>query len=178
MYNNYEYMLHTWGGFYNKEFQEKHGYKSGYFWFDTEEEREAYILKLKEAEEKYNARVLAISRVEGTHTRFKTIGMIIFTYQGKEYPYEHDFGYMFPFDWAEREFTGGYYSFDSSRRELLAKIYPEFKDSSGDGGEIEMKSFRLVISKICSCSPPWLPIGGVGCELCGGRVISSGGDGH
>lgn len=35
----YEYHLHTWGGFYNKEYSEIHKKPNGDFWFESYEER-------------------------------------------------------------------------------------------------------------------------------------------
>lgn len=46
----YEYLLHTWGGFYNKEHQDKHGEVKGYHYFDTEQERSDYLAKLRKIE--------------------------------------------------------------------------------------------------------------------------------
>mgnify|MGYP003453093985 CR=1 FL=1 len=39
----YEYLLHTWGGFYNKYYQEEHGEVPGYHYFDSKEERDEYF---------------------------------------------------------------------------------------------------------------------------------------
>ena len=47
----YEYMLHTWGGFYNKEYRDVHGYAPGYYWFETADERKSYVETLKFIEE-------------------------------------------------------------------------------------------------------------------------------
>jgi hypothetical protein len=80
----YEYMLHTWGGFYNKEHQEKHGYREGYFWFDTKEAREAYISELKEVEQRLKAFCLAMSTEEGEHVRYRTIAKMVFTYTAQQ----------------------------------------------------------------------------------------------
>ena len=65
----YEYMLHTWGGFYNKEFKRVHKYEPGYFYFDSKKERDEYLSKLKKVEESLNARSLAVDVEEGYHLR-------------------------------------------------------------------------------------------------------------
>lgn len=138
----YEYMLHTWGGFYNKEHQEKHGYKEGYFWFDTKEAREAYISELKVAEEKMNVRMLAISTEEGKYVRYRTIAKMVFVYQGKEYPYKCDFGFAYPAESAEYMFTEGNYACDCNRSLFLSRINENFPELEC-GHEIEMKSFEV-----------------------------------
>lgn len=138
----YEYMLHTWGGFYNKEHQENHGYKEGYFWFDTKEAREAYISELKEVEQRLNARMLVISTEEGEHVRYRTIAKMVFVYQGKEYPYEYDFGFAYSSESAEYVFTEGNYSCDCNRSIFLASKYEGFQEIEC-GDEIEMRSFEV-----------------------------------
>lgn len=133
----YEYMLHTWGGFYNEEHQIKHGYEEGYFWFDTADARERYIQELKEVEQKFNARHLAYTVEEGVHTRIKTIAKMIFVYDGKEYPYEYDFGFAYPPESAEYMFTEGNYSCDCNRSMFIG--IPELDC----GEEIKMKNFEV-----------------------------------
>jgi hypothetical protein len=141
----YEYMLHTWGGFYNKEHQEKHGYKKGYFGFDTKEAREAYISELKEVEQRLKAFCLAISTEEGEHVRYRTIAKIVFVYQGKEYPYEYDFGFAYPAESAEYMFSEGNYACDCNRSLFLSRINDDFPELEC-GDEIEMKSFEVVFT--------------------------------
>ena len=79
----YEYLLDTWGGFYNKEHQ--HSEKSGYHYFDTKEERTSYLNKLKALEEKLNDRCL-LSRInEGYNTRIITTLHRVVKWKGIEY---------------------------------------------------------------------------------------------
>lgn len=138
----YEYMLHTWGGFYNKEHQVKHGYTPGYRWFDTAEERSEYVSELKEIEQKFNARHLAISTEEGTHTRMKTIAKMVFVHQGKEYPCQYDFGFAYPPHSAEYMFFDGNYSCDCNRSLFIERAGFDFLEM-GCGEEIEMKDFEV-----------------------------------
>lgn len=45
--SKYKYWLSTWGGFYNKNNKDIHHFEEGKYSFNTKEEREAYIAKLK-----------------------------------------------------------------------------------------------------------------------------------
>ena len=63
----YEYALHTWGGFYNKEYD--HDEIEGTKYFDSEEERGSYIIKLQNIEKKLGAHTLALSKFEGYNVR-------------------------------------------------------------------------------------------------------------
>ena len=61
----YQYLLYTWGGFYNEQYQVKHKEKAGRHLFETHEERQNYIDKLREIEKILNARHLGITGSEG-----------------------------------------------------------------------------------------------------------------
>lgn len=67
----YEYLVYTWGGFYNEEHAIKHGLKSGNHFFDTAEERLKYINQLKEIEIDLNARHLVYTTTEGYNCRIQ-----------------------------------------------------------------------------------------------------------
>jgi hypothetical protein len=108
----YEYMLHTWGGFYNKEHQEKHGELPGYEWFPTAAARQKRIDELKSISDKLNARTLATNTEEGHHTRFRTVAKMDLVYQDKTYPIEYDFGFAYPEESADFMFYEGNYSCD------------------------------------------------------------------
>jgi hypothetical protein len=81
----YEYLLHTWGGFYNKCYQEKHGEVPGYHYFDTKEERNAYLEKLKKIEIELSASHLATTLSEGYNTREVTTLHRVIKHEDKEY---------------------------------------------------------------------------------------------
>ena len=138
----YEYLLKTWGGFYNEEYQKQHGYHSGYFWFDTAEKRERYISELQEVEHKLNARVLCMSTDEGTEVRYRTIAKMSLVYRGAEYPSEFDFGFAYPADRAEFMFYEGNYSCDCNLSSFIQETNKDFpKLECGD--EIEIKNFEV-----------------------------------
>lgn len=85
----YEYLLYTWGGFYNEYNKGIHKEQEGYHYFDTEEERSKYIHKLKAIEKDTNALYLMTHLAEGYYVR--TIPMLhrVIRYKGKEY-YSYD----------------------------------------------------------------------------------------
>lgn len=81
----YEFLLQTWGGFYNEEHKKVHGYEDGYHYFDTEKERAAYIESIKRVEIELGARYFAHSTAEGYHVRDEVIAHRICKHEGKEY---------------------------------------------------------------------------------------------
>ncbi len=138
----YEYMLLTWGGFYSKRHQVKHGYTPGYRWFDTAEERTKYVTELKEVEKRLNALHLAISTEEGVHTRMRTVAKMVFVHQGKEYPCQYDFGFAYPADSAEYMFFDGNFSCDCNRSLFIRHAGFDFPELEC-GEEIEMQNFEV-----------------------------------
>lgn len=97
----YEYMVNTWGGFYNDQHKNKHHQEPGYRWFETKEERHLYITSLETISEQLNAKMLMYTFEEGYHTRIKTVLHRVIYYKGKEYYSENDLGFGFPMDGAE-----------------------------------------------------------------------------
>jgi hypothetical protein len=140
----YEFLLHTWGGFYNEEYKAKHGLEPGYFWFDTKEERESYLKNLKDIEEKLSAKYLATSFYEGKNTRYRTIVKMKFIYNGKAYPYEYDFGYGYDTESAHYMWKEGNYSCDCNRSLFLNREYPEVVVAEECGDTIKMRDFVVV----------------------------------
>lgn len=97
----YEYIVHTWGGFYNDQYKRIHHFEPGYKWFDNEFERDQYVSVLKSYEEKLNARHLMVVLDEGYHTHIKTILHRVVKYKGEFIYSEYDMGYAYPMDAAE-----------------------------------------------------------------------------
>jgi len=89
--DKYEYMLNTWGGFYNKEYQKIHGKKCGLHYFDTENDRDNYLDKLKLIEVNYNAKHLMFTVAEGFHTRTNVVAHRVCRHDGKFYHTKHEF---------------------------------------------------------------------------------------
>lgn len=97
----YQYHLCTWGGFYNEEYQKIHNEKSGDHWFDSSNERESYIKKLKDIEEKLGARHLALNTSEGYCCNITTKLHRVVEFENKRYYSENDLGINFPFNAAK-----------------------------------------------------------------------------
>lgn len=96
----YEYMLQTWGGFYNKEYKKIHKQEEGYNYFDTKEERASYVRELRRIERALDANHLVVKLEEGYHTRVVVIAHRITRYKGKDYHTTWDFSPCYPFESA------------------------------------------------------------------------------
>lgn len=97
----YEYHVHTWGGFYNKEHKDIHKKESGDFWFNTKEERQSFIDELRTIEKQLNARHLAMTLSEGYCCRIHTVLHRVVEWQGKQYYSSYDMGINYPFGAAK-----------------------------------------------------------------------------
>ena len=138
----YEYLLQTWGGFYNEQYAKIHNLKPGYFWFDSKEELQKFLHGLQKIEKEMSAFHLATNIVEGQHVRYKTIAKMIMKYKGKDYNYEYDFGFGYPIESAHYMFEDGNYACDCNRSSFLSRIYPEIEEKDC-GDEIEMLDFTV-----------------------------------
>ena len=136
----YEYMLHTWGGFYNDEHKAKHGLEEGYYWFSTAWDRQKYLDNLKEIEKKFDAKYLASNFEEGKHVRYRTIARMKLVYKGIEYSYEYDFGFGYPVESARFMWEDGNYSCDCNKSLFLSRQYPEIPELDC-GDTIEIRDF-------------------------------------
>ena len=105
----YEYLLHTWGGFYNKYYQEKHGEVSGYHYFDSKEERDEYLEKLKKIEIELSAFHLVTILCEGYNTREVTTLHRVIKYEGKEYYSKYELSPNYPYDAAKYHLENKWY---------------------------------------------------------------------
>jgi hypothetical protein len=103
----YEYLLHTWGGFYDNEYQ--HSEKSGYHYFDTEKERSDYLNILKALEEKLSARHLVTTLSEGYNTRTITILHRVIKWEGEEYYSNYEMSPNYPYDVAKYHLENKWY---------------------------------------------------------------------
>ena len=140
----YEYMLHTWGGFYNEEYAKKHGKRGGYFFFDTMEQLQEYLNELKAIKKEMNASHLLAEISEGQNVRYKTIARMKMKYNGKEYNYEYDFGYAYPVDSAHYMFEDGNFACDCNRSAFLQAEYGDEIQEKDCGDEIEITEFQVL----------------------------------
>ncbi len=140
----YEYLLKTWGGFYNDKFVKIHGKQEGSFFFDSKKERKVYIDELKQIEKKLNARVLMITEEEGKNVRYSTIAKMKMAYNGKTYEHETDFGCAYPEDSAHFMFYDGNYACDCNRSLFLKRQYGDEIEEMDCGHEIEVIDFEVI----------------------------------
>lgn len=127
----YLYYLYTWGGFYNKEFQDIHGYIGGGRNFNTAKEREEYLDTLKQVEIKLNARHLAFRTCEGFNTLVPTILHRVVEYKGNQYYSNNDMGIGYPYGAAEYH--------------MQWKWYPGFNDYPlGEDFDYDKEKFTII----------------------------------
>ena len=110
----YQYHVLTWGGFYNKEYKDIHGFEEGDYVFESEKEREDFIKNRELVADKLNARYLMISCSEGYCCNIRTTLHRIVRHKGVDYYTTRDMGINYPFKVAK--------SF------LENKWYPGFND--------------------------------------------------
>lgn len=98
------------------------GISAGAYWFDTEEERSAFLLQLAP----YHKQGLGVIRREGLNVRFRTVAMMEFRYQEKSYFAERDYGYGYDMDKARFDLEIGTASCDCIRCTLIQEQTPTF----------------------------------------------------
>lgn len=98
MIPKYQYHVQLWGGFYNPE--HKHGKTPGDYFFDTVEERTAYIKELDDLAVKLNAHHLARNLTEGYCCGIRTVLHRVVEWEGKEYYTNYDLGVNYSFEAA------------------------------------------------------------------------------
>lgn len=138
-----EYLLNVWGGFFNEGNQVRHGKRPGYYWFNSPDEREAFVNDLMEIEERLDAHYLATRYYDGPLVRKRTIARGSLTYGSTIFNFEYDFGYGYDPEVARYAFTDGDYSCDCNRSLLIQKAEPDFRELPC-GGEIGMFDFEIV----------------------------------
>lgn len=81
----YEYGLLTWGGFYNKEYQDIHDLQKGYKYFETEKERQDYLDLLHAVESQLNAKYLMSHTFGGYSCREPVTLHRVTSFEGEDY---------------------------------------------------------------------------------------------
>jgi len=110
----YEYHLLTWGGFYNEEYLKIHNIQSGDYYFDTSEERQAFINRLYSFESQLGTNGLVMTLTEGYCCRTRTVIHRVIEWDGKTYYTQCDMGVN--------------YHMDAAQYHLEYKWYPGFND--------------------------------------------------
>lgn len=78
--------------------------------------------------------------------RYKTIARMVLVCNGREYPYEYDFGFAYPVDTARFMWESGNYSCDCNKSLFLSRVYPEVVVTDC-GNEIEVKNLTVTQEK-------------------------------
>lgn len=105
----YEYLLHTWGGFYNKKFKNKHGEVEGYHYFNTKQERCDYLAKLRKIEKDLNAIYLVVEESEGYNTRTVPILHRVVKWENKKYYSKYELSPNYPYNVAKYHLENKWY---------------------------------------------------------------------
>jgi len=128
----YEYVLHTWGGFYNKEHKAIHKKESGYHYFDTKEERESFKEELEILSELLIATTLMTEESEGFNSRVHTVLHRICEYKGQKLHDEYDLGPNYEYRYARYHMIWKWYpGFNHYPfREQIEADYPELEYDS------------------------------------------------
>lgn len=139
-----EYMVHIWGGAWNKDadpsIEKDLGIKEGFYYFSDKLKKDNF-LKLFE-NPIYKNQGIAISEKYGIMSHKKTILTAIFQYNNKNFIINYDFGYEYPEDSAIFMFIEGNYACDCNRSLFIQEQYG--KDSIPElpcGHEISMLKY-------------------------------------
>ena len=142
MDNKKEYMVHIWGGAWNKDanpsIEKDLGIKEGYHYFDTKEEKDEFCKHLRLY--KYRKQGLMIDEKYGVMSHKRTVFVGTLQYKGNEFIIHYDLGYEYSSDDAEFYFTDGNFGCDCNRSLAIRWEYGEDAiPELGCGDEIELK---------------------------------------
>lgn len=141
-----EYMIHIWGGAWNKDanpsIEKDLGIKEGTYYFNTEVEKDEFLKPLNNPI--YSKQGIAIDVKYGVMTHKRTIFVGTFKYKEKEYILHYDLGYEYPEDSAIFYFTEGNFGCDCNRS--LAIRWEYGKDAIPEldcGHEVKMTKYHI-----------------------------------
>ena len=142
-----EYMVHIWGGAWNKaaspSIENDLGIKSGYYYFSTEEERDKFIEMIDQP--KYKIHGLMIVCEDGHLSHKRTVFVGTFKYKDDTFVLHYDFGYEYSEESAIYMFTEGNYSCDCNRSLFIRNQHGEDAiPDLGCGSEIELVDYAFV----------------------------------
>lgn len=152
------YLLKMWGrGIQNGSVTPRGDHVVGpsgcvYEWFDTEA---AWRQRKLEAIASSDHDV-AFDSASGPNCRMRTVATMTFEHEGKQYPFEYDFGFGYPPDSAEFMFQEGNYSCDDNRSLFLHETYPDepaFASEFDCGDTIQLASIEVKLLPASSSSP-------------------------
>lgn len=147
MDKNVEYMIHIWGGAWNRDanpsIKKDLGIDEGYYYFKTKGERDEFVKLLNN--QKYKDQGLMIAEESGILSHKRTVFVGLFVYNGTEFIIHHDFGYEYPEEAAEYMFTQGNYACDCNLSRFIISQYGEGSIPELDCGcEIDLKDYSFV----------------------------------
>ena len=133
-----KYLVHCWGGAFekHKEIKQYHGYN----YVNSEDEKE----KIINAVEKYRGDGLMIRTKEEPLSYARTVACMTMIYKNKPYYYEYDFGYEYEEGSAQFMFFCGNYSCDCNKSIFLQEVYKEVEELDC-GEEIQIENFKIEI---------------------------------
>ena len=141
----FEYYLGFWGEINNDKLVERElGINNKDFWFATERERAEFKKKLISVADKYSV-IIAFKEEKGTEVRLRTVARMIMVFpDGREFPYEYDFGYAYEKGSAEYMFLEGNYSCDCNKSIFISEKYQEITELEC-GDDIQLKNFTVTL---------------------------------
>ena len=141
-----EYMVHIWGGAWNEDanpsIEKDLGIKEGYYYFDTEEEKNEFCKPLDNPI--YLKQGIARDIKYGIMNHKRTIFVGTFKYKDKEFVLRYDLGYEYSLDDAIFYFKHGNFSCDCNRSLAIRWEYGEDAIPELDcGNEIKMTEYHI-----------------------------------
>lgn len=146
---NSKYEFHTYinGGFFNKEYKKIHKIEEGNYWFSNKQEREDFLIHLKDLEITHKFNHLCYNLNEGYYTRFDTVVSMKLNYNNQKYKFEYNFGVGYPKNAAYYMFHNGNYSCDCNLSLFLRSIGVNILELEC-GNEIEISNFKTFKRRI------------------------------
>lgn len=141
-----EWMVHIWGGAWNKDanpsIEKDYGIQEGYHYFSTEEEKNRFCKILKNPIYSRQGLVQDIKYGIMTHKRTVFVGTL--EYKQKEFIIHCDFGYEYPEESAIFMFTEGNYSCDCNKSLFIRSEYGNNAISDlSCGDEVILKEYHI-----------------------------------
>lgn len=139
------YHLYYWGEVCNSDIINKAiGVSCQDFFFASKEERMAFKAKLKAIAD-FNRVCIMFAEHDGPNAIKRTIAkMVMQLPDGREVPFEYDFGYGYEAESAKYMFMDGNYACDCNRSLFLHKSHPEIQEMDC-GDNIILKDFAVVL---------------------------------
>lgn len=141
-----EWMVHVWGGAWNKDanpsIEKDYGIKEGYHYFKTEDEKNRFCEILNNPI--YSNQGLMRDIKHGYINHKRTIFVGILKYKNKEFLIHYDFGYEYSEEYAIFQFTENNYSCDCNRSLIIQYEYgEEIIPFLNCGNEIELLDYHI-----------------------------------